>query len=131
MPIKPASPRAPRSVKILWKWTAVSTALHVLFIAVLCGFSYVTWQHKQAAAAAKAAADEVIAAKAEADRAAKAAAAAAANPPPAPAPAAAPTPEPAPVQAEKVLGIDKVAKPDEIPKSPFASGENDLLKDLK
>ena len=125
MPTKPSSPRAPRSPKILWKWTAVSAALHVLFIAVLCAFSYVTWQHKQAAAAAKAAADEVIAAKAEADRAAKAAA----NPPPAPAPAAAP--EPAPVQAEKVLGIDKVAKPDEIPKSPFASGESDLLKDLK
>ena len=128
MPIKPSSPRAPRSPKILWKWTAVSAALHVLFVAVLCGFSYITWQHKQAASAAKAAADEVVAAKAEADRAAKAAA----NHPAAPAPApVAAAPEPAPVQAEKVLGIDKVAKPDEIPKSPFASGENDLLKDLK
>ena len=131
MPIKPSAPRAPRSIKILWKWTAVSAALHVLFVAALCAVSYVTWQHKQAAAAAKAAADEVVAAKAEADRAAKIAAAAAANTPPAPAPAPAAAPEPAPVQAEKVLGIDKVATPDETPKSPFASGESDLLKDLK
>lgn len=129
MPTKSSNPRASRSPKILWKWTAVSAALHALLIAVLCTFSYVTWQHKQASAAAKAAVQEAAAAKAEAERTAKAAA----NPPPSPTPAAAKAaaPEPAPVQAEKVLGIDKVAKPEEIPKSPFASGESDLLKDLK
>ena len=128
MPTKPSSPRAPRSPKILWKWTSVSAVLHVLFIGVLCTFSYVTWQHKQAASAAKAAVQEAATAKAEAERTAKAAA----NPPPSPTPApAAAAPAPAPVQAEKILGIDKVAKPEEIPKSPFASGESDLLKDLK
>ena len=125
MTIKPSSPRSPRSAKILWKWTAVSAALHVLFIALICTFSYITWQHKQAATAAKVALEEAAAVKAEAERAAKAAAA------PSAAPSAAPASEPPPVQAEKVLGIDKVAKPDEIPQSPFASGESDLLKDLK
>ena len=34
-------------------------------------------------------------------------------------------------QAEKVLGIDKVAKPNELPKSPFSTKNDDLLKDLK
>ena len=54
---------------------------------------------------------------------------------PAPAPTAPAQPPPidpnAPVQAEKVLGIDKVAKPEETPKSPFAGKDDDLLKDLK
>jgi hypothetical protein len=38
-----------------------------------------------------------------------------------------------PSSAEKILGIDKVAKPDEAPKgaNPFSSKDDDLLKDLK
>lgn len=38
-----------------------------------------------------------------------------------------------PSSAEKILGIDKVAKPEEAPKgaNPFSSKDDDLLKDLK
>jgi hypothetical protein len=42
-----------------------------------------------------------------------------------------PPAQPSQAQAEKILGIDKVAKPDEIPKSPFNTKGDDLLKDLK
>ena len=42
-----------------------------------------------------------------------------------------PQTQPSQTQAEKILGIDKVAKPDEIPKSPFNAKGDDLLKDLK
>ncbi len=39
--------------------------------------------------------------------------------------------EAGPINAERVLGIDKVAKPEDVPKSPFSSKGDDLLKDLK
>ncbi|MFM8470535.1 MAG: hypothetical protein ACKODH_11285, partial [Limisphaerales bacterium] len=114
-------------LKVLWKWTGVSAGLHVLFIGVLCGVSY--WGHlkKEEANKAKAAAEEAALKKKEAEDAKKAAT----NAPPATAtnaPAAAPKPEAvtaAPAastnrqaEAEKLLGIDKVAKPGELPKSP-------------
>jgi hypothetical protein len=41
--------------------------------------------------------------------------------------------KPAPPSAEKLLGIDKVAKPEDSPKgaNPFSKKDDDLLKDLK
>lgn len=52
--------------------------------------------------------------------------------PPEPAmPGATPAPASPQAQAEKILGIDKVAKPGETPKSPFSGSNDDLLKDLK
>lgn len=54
-----------------------------------------------------------------------------AKPPPPPAEAVAN--KGAPPSAEKVLGIDKVAKPEDAPKgaNPFSGKDDDLLKDLK
>lgn len=134
-------------MKTLVKWTGVSTLIHAGIIAVLCGFSYVSFKQRETAAKAKEAALEAVAKAKEAENAAKAANA----PPPladanAPAPAPGTPPNPAtpaapvtppidpakkPIQAESVLGIDKVAKPNEMPKSPFATKGDDLLKDLK
>ncbi|MEQ2007223.1 MAG: hypothetical protein ABMA26_10520 [Limisphaerales bacterium] len=125
-------------LRVLWKWSGVSAVLHAVLIAVLCGFSY--WGHskKEAASKAKAAVEEAALKKKEADEAAKST-----NAPPAAATNAAPVKAAsAPIesagdasnrqaQAEKVLGIDKVAKPGELPKSPFSSKNDDLLKDLK
>jgi len=130
-------------MRILWKWTTVSALLHGLLIAALCGVSYLGFQKREAASKAKAATEEANAKKIEAEEAAKAPKATDAPPaatantseekkpdvtPPPP-----PVPDPAKQQAdaEKVLGIDKVAKPDEMPKSPFSSKGDDLLKDLK
>ena len=122
----PENVRGPRSIKVLWRWTGVSAGLHVLLIALLCGVSYWGFEKKEAADKARAATEAAAAAKAEAAEAAK-------TPPPV-VPAPAPVPavaSPPPVQAEKILGIDKVAKPGETPTSPFAGGNDDLLKDLK
>ena len=124
---------------VLVKWTFVSAVLHALLIGALCAVSYLGFQAREAADKAKEA--ELVAA-AKAEEAAKAAAtppaavattpdkktpnATAATPP-----VQATTEPPKPVQAETILGIDKVAKPDEMPKSPFSSKGDDLLKDLK
>lgn len=126
-------------LKILWKWTGVSTVLHAVLIGALCGVSYWGHQKREAASKAKAALEEAALKKKEAEDAAKAT-----NAPPATvtnAPAAAPKPEAvtaAPAastnrqaDAEKILGIDKVAKPGELSKSPFSTKNDDLLKDLK
>jgi len=97
-------------------------------------------QKAEAARQAKAAAEDAALKKKEAEDAAKAAT----NAPPAGvtnAPAASPSgpltavPTPATTnrqaEAEKALGIDKIAKPGDLPKSPFSSKNDDLLKDLK
>lgn len=139
MQTKPDNVRAEVPLKVLWKWTGVSAVVHVLFIGALCGFSY--WAHlkKETASKAKAAAEDAALKKKEAEDAAKAT-----NAPPASA-TNAPAPSPRPdaltaaptastnrqAEAEKLLGIDKVAKPGELPKSPFSSKNDDLLKDLK
>lgn len=129
---------------ILWKWTGVSAFIHGVIIAALCGISFLGHQKRDAVAKAKAATEEAAAKaiEAEAAKAAKTEAnpATAANPADPNKPAAAKNPAPKdpaadpakpPVSAENVLGIDKVAKPDEIPKSPFSTKGDDLLKDLK
>jgi cytoskeletal protein RodZ len=139
--------RAPRSAFVLWKWTGVSAVLHALLVGALCAVSYMGFAKREAATRAQAAAEEAKAQKAEADEAAKSAntprppvaeqpaastpaAPATANPPPEPAlPSPASTAQPP--SAEKILGIDKTAKPSDTPKSPFAGGTDDLLKDLK
>ena len=130
-------------MRILWKWTGVSAFIHGLIIAALCGVSYLGFKKREEASKAKAATEETAAKAREAEEAAKVAkdggaapvAATATNPAdpkPAPAPPQpAADPAKAQAQAEKILGIDKVAKPDEIPKSPFATKGDDLLKDLK
>lgn len=122
MSTKPINTRGPRPLKILWKWAAVSAALHAFLIVLMCIISYYSHQKTIAAIAARDTAEEVAAEKAEAERTAN-------IPPPAPTPP--PEPTPPPVQAEHVLGIDQVATPDEIPSSPFASGDEDLLKELR
>ncbi len=131
MQTKPENVRGNVPLKILWKWTGVSTVFHALLIALLCGFSYWAQHKRDVASKAKAAIEEAALKKKEAEDAAKAT-----NAPPAvsvnvPAqpPALANTNQQA--QAEKTLGIDKVAKPGELPKSPFSSKNDDLLKDLK
>ncbi|MEY4199498.1 MAG: hypothetical protein RLZZ265_1238 [Verrucomicrobiota bacterium] len=142
MQTKPENVRAAVPLKVLWKWTGISTVLHVILIGALCGFSYWGHQQREAASKAKAALEEAALKKKEAEDAAKAATnappAAATNAPAivanAPASPAAPAPAASTnrqVEAEKVLGIDKVAKPGELPKSPFSSKNDDLLKDLK
>lgn len=139
--------RGEASPKILWKWTGVSAVLHALVIASLCGVSYIGFHHRELARQAKVAAEEAAAKKAEAAETAKnpatsaspnaaveKTASTASTPSAATSPTAAPTAvedTKPPVQAEKVLGIDKTAKPDELPSSPFSSKGDDLLKDLK
>lgn len=138
---KPENVRGDVPLKILWKWTGVSAVIHAALIGVLCGISY--WGHmkKEEASKAKAALDDAALKKKEAEDAAKAGT----NAPPATstnAPAASPKTAAAAeapalastnrqADAEKILGIDKVAKPGELPKSPFSSKNDDLLKDLK
>lgn len=141
MQTKPENARGNVPLKILWKWTGVSAVVHALLITVLCGISY--WGHmkKEEASKAKAALEGAALKKKEAEDAAKAGT----NAPPAAttnAPAAstktaavsepsAPTSTNRQADAERILGIDKVAKPGELPKSPFSSKNDDLLKDLK
>ncbi len=119
--------RGPRPLKILWKWMAVAAVLHLLFVGMLCGISYLGYQKKLAAIETRDAAKEAETQKMEAERKAKLAETA--KPEPAPAPVVEPTPPP--IKAEQVLGIDKVATPQETPSSPFSSGDDDLLKGLK
>ena len=135
MQLKPENVRTEVPLKVLWKWTGVSAVIHGLLIALLCGISWWGHQQKEAVSKAKAATEEAALKKREAEEAAKAT-----NAPPGTAPAkavvAASPDSTADVsnrqaQAEKVLGIDRVAKPGEIPKSPFSSKGDDLLKDLK
>ena len=138
MQTKPENVRGNVPMKVLWKWTGVSTLLHILLIAALCGISY--WGHlkQEAASKAKVALEDAALKKKEAEDAAKAGT----NAPPATAtnapattktaagpPASASTNRQA--DAEKILGIDKVAKPGELSKSPFSTKNDDLLKDLK
>jgi len=143
MQTQPATVRGEASPKILWKWTGVSALLHAFLIASLCGVSYLGFHQRELASKAKAAAEEAAAKKAEAAEAAKSPAPAnapnattdksapvAATPSPTAAPTATEEAKP-PVQAEKVLGIDKTAKPEELPSSPFSAKGDDLLKDLK
>ena len=59
-------------LKILWKWTGVSTLLHVLLIGLLCGISYWGHQKQEAASKAKAALEDAALKKKEAEDAAKA-----------------------------------------------------------
>ena len=136
---KPENVRGNVPLKILWKWTGVSAVIHVLLIAALCGLSYWGHQKREAASKAKAALEDAALKKKEAEDAAKAGG----NAPPAPATNAPTTAKtaavpPAPAastnrqaDAEKILGIDKVAKPGELSKSPFSTKNDDLLKDLK
>lgn len=139
MQTKPDNVRVEVPLKVLWKWTGVSAVIHALLIALLCGFSWWGHQQKEAASKAKAAVEEAALKKKEAEDAAKntnAPPAAATNAVPTKAATVAPPDSAAAAsnrqaQAEKLLGIDKVAKPGEIPKSPFSSKGDDLLKDLK
>lgn len=143
--------------KVLWKWTSVSAFLHIGFITGLCFLSHFEVQRREAAAKAKAATEtpaptentQVEGAPAnQASQPAPATPAASTQPAPATAQAPAPaqpaatppaapaTPAPeknTPPSAEKLLGIDKVAKPEETPKgaNPFSNKGDDLLKDLK
>lgn len=138
MQTKPDNVRGEVPLKVLWKWTGASAVLHVLFIGALCGFSYYGHLKKEEASKAKAAAEDAALKKKEAEDAAKAT-----NAPPATVTNAPAAPKPdvltaAPAastnrqsEAEKLLGIDKVAKPGDLPKSPFSSKNDDLLKDLK
>jgi hypothetical protein len=142
-------------------WTGVSAVIHAVLVGALCGVSYLGFAKREAASKAKLAVEEAATKKAEADEAAKAPAAAPKAPADAPKAAATPgvpaekpvaaekapaTPGPAsavapatptappdapPIQAEKVLGIDKTAKPGEVLKSPFSGSSDDILKDLK
>lgn len=146
MQTKPQNVRAAVPLKVLWKWTGISTVLHIVFIGALCGISYMNHQKAEAARLAKAAAEDAALKKKEAEDAAKASKAST-NAPPATAtnaptvaakapttPAVAPTPAASTnrqADAEKILGIDKVAKPGDLPKSPFSTKNDDLLKDLK
>lgn len=138
MQTKPDNVRGEVPLKVLWKWTGASAVLHVVFIGALCGFSYYGHLKKEEASKAKAAAEDAALKKKEAEDAAKAT-----NAPPATVTNAPAAPKPdaltaAPAastnrqsEAEKLLGIDKVAKPGDLPKSPFSSKNDDLLKDLK
>jgi len=139
MQTKPENVRVEVPLKVLWKWTGVSAVLHGLLIALLCGFSWWGHQQREAASKAKAAVEEAALKKKEAEDAARntnAPPAAATNAVPVKAATVAPPDSTADAsnrqaQAEKLLGIDRVAKPGEIPKSPFSSKGDDLLKDLK
>ena len=145
--------------RILWMWTGVSALLHTVFIGGLCVVSHLDAQKRDATAKAKAAEttpqpDPAPDATAPSPTPATPnSQTAAPTPPNTPQPAAnattvttpaaqpqkpapPPTPtadKPAPPSAEKILGIDKVAKPDDAPKSanPFSKKDDDLLKDLK
>ena len=136
-----AAPKGEASYGPLWKWTGVSAAGHAVFLAILCLVSAQLEKHKQAELKAKEeekAAAAAVAEKAAAEKAAAASAAAAekkkANPNASPEnPKAAVTPGTTNdvKTAEKILGIDKVASPDELKKGFKGKDTDDLLKDLK
>ena len=145
--------------RILWMWTGVSALLHTIFIGGLCVVSHLDAQKRDATAKAKAAetTPQPEAAAPSPTPATPNSQTTAPTPPNTPQPAANPTApataittpaaqpqkpaspppptadKPAPPSAEKILGIDKVAKPDDAPKSanPFSKKDDDLLKDLK
>ena len=138
--MKAATVTAPKIVATspLWKWTGVSAAGHAIFLALLCLISHQIEKQKQAklkaaaeektrvdAATEKAAADKIAADKKKA--------ASPAGPGDSPKAAASNT-TPGNTNdvksAEKLLGIDKVASPDELKKGPKIK-DDDLLKDLK
>ena len=58
MQTKPQNVRAAVPLKVLWKWTGISTVLHMLLIGALCGISYMNHQKAEAARQAKAAAED-------------------------------------------------------------------------
>ncbi len=131
---RPALPKSP-----LWKWTGVSAAGHAVFLALLCLISHQIEKQKQAKlkaeteqkAAAAAAAEKAAAEKAAADKAAADKKKAAAPESPKTASAGPATGTTNDVKsAEKILGIDKVASPEELKKG-LKSKDDDLLKDLK
>ena len=138
--MKAATVTAPKIVATspLWKWTGVSAAGHAIFLALLCLISHQIEKQKQAklkaaaeektrvdAAAEKAATEKAAADKIAAD---KKKAASPAGPTDSPKAAAGNTNDVK--SAEKLLGIDKVASPDELKKGPKIK-DDDLLKDLK
>lgn len=136
-----AAPKGEASYGPLWKWTGVSAAGHAVFLAILCLVSAQLEKHKQAELKVKEeekASAAAAAEKAAAEKAAAASAAAAekkkANPnasPENPKTAAAPGTTNDVKTAEKILGIDKVASPDELKKGFKGKDTDDLLKDLK
>ncbi len=126
----------------LWKWTGISAVGHAVFLAIVCLISHQLELQKQAKlkaeteqkAAAAAAAEKAAAEKAAADKAAADKKKPASPGPESPKAASA---SPAPTgttndvkTAEKLLGIDKVASPEELKKG-LKSKDDDLLKDLK
>lgn len=132
----PVSQKSP-----LWKWTSISAAGHAVFLALLCLISSQLEKQKQAKikadaeqkAAVAAAAEKAAAEKAAADKAAaeKKKASTPETPKAASAGPASATGTTNDVKtAEKILGIDKVASPDELKKG-LKSKDDDLLKDLK
>ena len=136
-----AAPKGEASYGPLWKWTGVSAAGHAVFLAILCLVSAQLEKHKQAELKVKEEEKASAAAAAEKAAAEKAAAASAAaaekkkvNPnasPENPKAAAAPGTTNDAKTAEKILGIDKVASPDELKKGFKGKDTDDLLKDLK
>ena len=128
-------PRPAVSSSPLWKWTGVSAAGHAIFLALLCLISHQIEKRKQATLKVQAeekAAAAVVAEKAAADKLAADRLAADKKKPNSPeSPKAAATGTTNDVKsAEKILGIDKVASPDELKKG-LKSKDDDLLKDLK
>lgn len=136
-----AAPKGEASYGPLWKWTGVSAAGHAIFLAILCLVSAQLEKHKQAELKVKEEAKASAAAAAEKAAAEKATAASAAaaekkkaNPnasPENPKAAAGPGTTNDVKTAEKILGIDKVASPDELKKGFKGKDTDDLLKDLK
>ena len=131
-----AAPKGEASYGPLWKWTGVSAAGHAVFLAILCLVSAQLEKHKQAELKVKE--EEKASAAAAAEKAAAEKAAAAekkkANPntsPENPKAAATPGTTNDVKTAEKILGIDKVASPDELKKGLKGKDTDDLLKDLK
>ena len=141
--MKAAAAKSEASFAPLWKWTAVSAVGHAVFLAIVCLVSYHLEQQKKAEAKVKAEQKAAEMAAAEKAAAEKAAAEKKKNPPPADAGKAAATPAGTNTtaaaetttndvkKAEKILGIDKVASPDELKKGFKPKDADDLLKDLK
>lgn len=136
------APKLTAAASPLWKWTGISAAGHAIFLALLCLISHQIEKQKQAklkaaaeektrvdAAAEKAAAEKAAADKLAADKKKAATPAGPADSPKAAATSAAPGTNDV-KSAEKILGIDKVASPDELKKGPKIK-DDDLLKDLK
>ena len=143
--MKAATVTAPKPVATspLWKWTGVSAAGHAIFLALLCLISHQIEKQKQAklkataeektrvdATAEKAATEKAAADKIAADKKKSASPAGPADSPKAAASNTTSGNTNDVKSAEKLLGIDKVASPDELKKGPKIK-DDDLLKDLK